>query len=307
MNLKQGLEEYLSRLSADYSNIKLAVACSAGIDSLSLLTALQGLTTNLYCIHLDHGLRTDSHKAREFLQEYCKTHSIHFIVKEFEVGDIRANEESAREARYAFFKEACQEHGIENLFLAHNLNDQAETILFRIIRGTNTNGIQGIPVTRELLEGISIHRPLLKTSRKVIEAYAKAKNINYIEDSSNNDLKYSRNRIRKQIMPEAEIINPQYLSNIQTLSELISEEQEFINAAADNAMLELGLLPWKLDQFRILNRTIQRKILERTFTTNITFITVFLEAVVKGGFHRINFMKNKYFAIKQKQIYLEES
>ncbi len=307
MSLEQDLEQYLLKLSANYSNIKLAVACSAGIDSLSLLRALQNLTANLYCLHLDHGLRTDSYKAREFLQEYCKANDIHFIVKEFQAGEIKANEESAREARYDFFKEACKEHGIGNLFLAHNLNDQAETILFRIIRGTNTNGLQGIPTSREILDGITIHRPLLTSSRETIEAYAKSQNINFIEDSSNDDLKYSRNRIRKKIMPEAEIINPQYLSNIQTLSKLISEEQELINSIVDEAMLELGNLPWQLNKFRTLKSTIQRKILERTFTTNIAFTNDFLNAITIGGFHRINFTKNKYFTIKQKQIHLEES
>ena len=307
MSLEQDLEQYLSKLSANYSSTKLAVACSAGIDSLSLLAALRDLVKDLHCIHLDHGLRADSHQAREFLQAYCKAHNIHFIVKELQPGELKATEESAREARYDFFKTACKEHGIKDLFLAHNLNDQAETILFRIFRGTSTNGLQGIPTSRELLDSITIHRPLLKTPRKTIEAYAKSKNINFIEDSSNDDLKYSRNRIRKLIMPEAEIINPQYLNNMQILSELISEEQELINAVTDAAILELGSLPWKLDQFKTFKRAIQRKMLERTFTTNITFVTVFLDAIKQGGFHRINFTKNKYFTIKQKQIHLEES
>ncbi len=305
-DLEQYLEQYLSQLAANHSHTKLAVACSAGIDSLSLLTALQALVPNLYCLHLDHGLRADSHKAREFLQEYCKAHNIYFIVKELKAGEIKNSEESARAARYDFFKAACHEHNMANLFLAHNLNDQAETILFRIIRGTSTNGLQGIPVTRELGEGITIHRPLLKTPRSSIEAYAKTKNLSFIEDSSNEDLKYARNRIRKTIMPEAETINPQCLSNIQTLSELVGEEQEFINSASEDALLQLGDLPWQLDKFRSFPKALQRKILERSFTTNIAFLSDFIDAIKQGGFHRINFTKNKYFTIKQKQIYLED-
>lgn len=307
MSVEQDLEAYLSKLDAPYANSKLAVACSAGIDSLVLLRALQNFSANLYCLHLDHALRSDSHLAREFLDDYCKSHKIHFIVKELKPGDLQANEKSARDARYAFFIEACLQAGIKDLFLAHNLNDQAETILFRIFRGTNTAGLQGIPSSRELSPQLTIHRPLLQTPRQVIKEYAHSNQLNFIEDSSNEDIRYSRNRIRKRILPEAEIINAQYLNNIQTLSELINEEQDFFSDCVDEALKKLGDLPWPLEIFKTFKRSIQRKILEKFFTTNISFVNDFLEAITQGGFHRINFSKDKYFTIKQKQIHLELS
>lgn len=307
MKLEQDLEAYLSQLDIPRGHPRLAVACSAGVDSLVLLSALQKFSSNLFCLHLDHSLREDSHLAREFLEDYCQTHKLNFIGRKLRVGDLKMNEESARDARYEFFRETCLQAGITDLFLAHNLNDQAETILFRIFRGTNTAGLQGMPQFRELSPGLRIHRPLLKTSRQIIEKYASSNNLKYIEDSSNEDLKYSRNRIRKCILPEAEIINPQYLNNIQALSGLIVEEQEFFQNCVDAASKQLGDLPWSLVTFRTFQRSIQRKLIEKSFIPNISFVNDFLKAVEEGGFHRINFSKDKYFTIKQKQIHLETS
>ncbi len=307
MSLELDLEKYLANLHLDLTTIKLGVACSAGVDSLSLLAALRPRAKNLYCLHLDHGLRDDSYKAREFLERYCAEHEIKFLVKEFKAGELKTSEEEAREARYKFFQDACLQHDIKNLFLAHNLNDNAETILFRIFRGTSTSGLKGIPEQRSLEPDIIIHRPLLNTERCVIEAYASAQALTYINDSSNENLKFARNRIRSLILPEAQKINPKVLANIQTLANLVREEQEFIGAAVEQALKGLGELPWSLDGFRKLDQLLQRKILEKTFTTNISFVNDFLEAIKQGGFHRINYSKDRFFTIKQKQIHLEVS
>lgn len=305
MKLDQVLAQYLDAYIKSSEDL-IAVACSGGIDSLVLLDALKGLypANLIYCLHLDHGLRKDSPLAIDFLDEYCKKNSIKFIYKQYKFGELKADEDTARKKRYGFFEEVCLQNGIKNLFLAHNLNDQAETVLFRLFRGTNSAGLQGIAPKRMLNGQITIHRPLLELSRLVIEEYAKLQKLEYIEDSSNQDLKYARNRIRSEILPHALEINSKALENIQLSSQIIKEEQDYLNSIIEKHLIELGDLPWDLNQFRTLDRILQRKILERTFTTNISFVNDFLEAIKQGGFHKINFAKDKFFVIKQKQIYL---
>lgn len=305
MNLALVLEEYLSAHVKSSEN-PIAVACSAGMDSLSLLHALKSIYTPqlIYCLHLDHGLREDSSLAVSFLDQYCKSHSLNFIYKQFKRGELKADENTARKMRYEFFEQACLKNEIEILFLAHNLNDQAETILFRLFRGTNTSGLQGISRTRFLGDRITIHRPLLDLSRAAIEEYARLHDLRYIEDPSNHNIKYARNRIRSKILPHALEINPKALEHIQSCSQIIKEEQDYLNSITERHLMELGDLPWNLNRFRELDMIIQRKILEKFFITNISFVNDFLTAITKGGFHKINFAKDKFFVIKQKQIYL---
>lgn len=284
----------------------IGIGCSAGLDSMALLKSLLNNHPNdlIYCLHLDHGLREDSFIAHDFLVDFCKTHRIQFLSKTLKSGELDGDENSAREARYIFFEEACKSKQIQNLFLAHTANDNAETILFRVFRGTNSKGLCGIPAQRSI-NGVQIHRPLLESSRRDIENFfAKQK---FIEDSSNTNLNYARNRIRNQIMPEALLINPQAISNISKLSSIIKEEQEFLLKTSSSIAKELGDPPWSLIEFQKIPRIIQRKILEDFFTTNIDFVNQFLDAISKGGFHRINFSKNKFFTIRSKKILLEQS
>lgn len=293
-------------IQASYLEGKLGIACSAGIDSMVLLAAACKVYSkeDIVCLHLDHGLREDSHLAADFIRNYCKEHGIELALKTFEPGEIEASELGARKARYQFFEDAAQEQGLEHILLGHNLNDQAETILFRIIRGTNTAGLQGIPRWREH-GSIVIHRPLLDIARIEIVEYAQQNGIDFVEDSSNHKLEFARNRIRHNILPEAVQINPRAIENIVQLSTLVQMEQDYLSLDVETAAENLGPLPWPLELFRTIEPVIQRKLLEHFFTPNIAFVHDFMAAIREGGFHRINFSKGKFFAIKQKMIHLE--
>ncbi|MBT6843470.1 MAG: tRNA lysidine(34) synthetase TilS [Candidatus Melainabacteria bacterium] len=295
------LKEYLSQAQIKEA---VAIACSAGIDSMVLLEScrLNYNNAQIYCLHLDHNLREDSQIAANFLERYCKEHKIKYISKTLKPGEIKGCEQSAREARYQFFEESCQEYSIKDLLLGHNLNDQAETILFRIFRGTNTSGLQGIAQSRQH-GSITIHRPFLELRRDTIAEYAQAQGLEFVEDLSNNNLAFARNRIRKNILPEALEINPKALENIAQLAQLMTIEQDYIKEGLSQSQHREPA--WNLEDFRKLEPIIQRKLLEQYFTPNIAFVNDFMAAIAQGGFHRINFSKNKFFTIKQKEIHLE--
>lgn len=304
MSLVQTIEDYIKE--NNLSTKKLAIACSAGIDSMVLLSVLQEKKElDIVCFHLDHGLRQDSYKAKDFLELYCQKNEIRFLAKTLLAGELADDENSARKARYSFFEKEAKINGIEDILLAHNLNDQAETILFRLARGTNTNGLQGIPQKRKQGD-LTIHRPLLNISRKEIEAYQSEKNLEFIEDSSNAKDDYNRNHLRLNVLPQLERINPKYLENLFSISQLVSEEQIYFDNEVSSNLDKLGSMPWSLEELRKLNRTILRKVLEKSFTTNIAFINQFLEAIELGGFHKINFSRDRFFLIKQKELSLLE-
>lgn len=283
---------------------KIAVACSAGIDSMVLLDILSNFDKQIFCLHVDHAWREDSGLAVNFLRDFCENKKIEFQF--CQLNSPKITEDEGRKARYDFFENFCKSNNIQDLFLAHNLNDHIETIIFRLFRGTNTLGLIGIQTNIENFPGLKLHRPLLTISRDEINIYAKDKELEFIEDSSNQDLRFARNRIRHQIIPEALLINPQILNNIGRLSLIIKEEQEYFSRIRDRAIADLGPLPWSLFEFKKLEKIIQRKILEQIFTTKIDFVNLFLEAIDESAFCRINFEKAKYFTIKQKQIHLEQ-
>lgn len=285
---------------------KLGIACSAGIDSMVLLAAACKTyrKEDLVCLHFDHGLREDSQLAAKFIKEYCEKNAIKYTIKTAKAGQINKTELAARQARYDFFERAAEHNALEHILLGHNLNDQAETILFRLFRGTNTAGLQGIPRWRE--HGpIVIHRPLLDIARIEIIEYAKDNNINFIEDSSNENLDFARNRIRQKILPEALKINPKAIENIVQLSTLVQMEQDYIALDVEKAATNLGPLPWSLELFRTIEPVIQRKLLESFFSPSISFVNDFMAAIREGGFQKINFAKTKFFVIRQKMIHLE--
>lgn len=285
---------------------KIAVACSGGVDSLTLLDALTKVHPRelIYCFHLDHGWHESSKSAFDLVKSYCDSHSLSFVSKSFEQGEMQKTETEARNARYEFFQEEAKKLGITTLLLAHNLNDHVETILFRTFRGTATAGLKGISRIRQLGD-LTLLRPLLEITRDEIEDYARANKLEFFEDLSNEDTSYARNRIRHNILPEAIQVNPKLLNNVNQLSKIVSEEQEFFSKEQEKALQSLGDLPWELSDFRSLDRAIQRKILEKVFCPNIEFVNDFLKTIEEGGFHRINFKKDHYFTIKQKKIYLE--
>jgi tRNA(Ile)-lysidine synthase len=193
---------------------KVLVAVSGGIDSVVLLHALwqmkrKGeLNVLLYVVHVDHGLREESGEDARFVQELAEKWGLPCHVGRFDVAAYAKQHRlsiqvAARDVRYEYFAKVAEEVGATKLATAHQADDQAETVLMRILRGTSIKGLGGIPLRRREA-AYEIVRPLLATTREEIEGYARDQGLNYREDASNASTKYLRNKIRIRLLPELE-------------------------------------------------------------------------------------------------------
>ena len=184
------------------NNIKnkcVLMALSGGVDSSVLFFILNKLKSefnlNLKAIHLNHNWRgKESIEDLRFCETIAKKNECEFFSKTLD-DSIKKTEVSAREARYAFFEEALIRFNSDICFLAHNKNDNVETLLYRIAKGTGPSGLSSIPKIRK-----PYYRPILDVSRTEIENFASLHRIKFCTDKSNNDTKYKRNFIRKNII-----------------------------------------------------------------------------------------------------------
>lgn len=211
---------------------------SAGTDSTCLLHALnkqrEELSLKVIAIHLNHGWRGDASDEDEvFAKNFCENSGIEFYSEKLP-GNSMKTETAAREARYDFFERCLQKFNADAIFLAHNKNDNVETLVYRLIKGTGIEGLKSIPQKRD-----KIFRPLLRVSRAEIETYVNKNSLSFREDVTNIDIKYTRNYIRHTILPSFEKINPNYLNNIENLIEVANYECEILEDALFQARNEV--------------------------------------------------------------------
>ncbi len=219
--LKNNVEAFLKKHSIGEQTV--LVAFSGGFDSMCLLNVLLELNLNPIAIHLNHNWRgEESKREEENCRIFCKSHGIEFYSETLSAG-IPATETAAREARYDFFECCAKKFNSNVVFTAHNADDNAETLLYRISKGTGLEGLKGIAPVRGIF-----YRPLLTIYRTEIEQYCKEYNITPNSDSSNENTKYKRNFIRKNILPELEKINPDTKIALNNLSENANNDSEII-------------------------------------------------------------------------------
>ena len=193
---------------APWQSSPMVAAFSGGVDSTVLLHALvvlrnAGEITSLRAVHVNHGLSENAQHWEKHCESLCDFWSVPFRVSRVNVTDTSGSglEEAARSARYQVFHDELAEG--ECLLQGHHLNDQAETLLFRLFRGTGIDGLSGIPSSRPLGKGTLV-RPLLSFSRKAIEAYAHQHQLTHIDDESNEDQRFARNYLRHSLLPAVE-------------------------------------------------------------------------------------------------------
>lgn len=212
------------------------VGFSGGADSVCLLHLLQTYKEkfgyNVKAIHINHGIRGDeAHRDEDFAKAFCETRSIPFEVVRINCIDEAEKakeslEECGRRLRYEVFESFCKD-GFK-IATAHNANDNAETVLLNIIRGTSVKGLCGIPYVRD-----NIIRPVLDCSRVEIEGYCKENNLSFIIDSTNLCDDFTRNKIRHRILPVIEAINPSFLDAFSSLGENAGAISSFIDVESD--------------------------------------------------------------------------
>lgn len=192
----------------------------------------------IYAFHIHHGLQKQADDWLLFCEKLAKKYQIHFDFRLLHLSSQKSGgnvEARARNGRYEALAELCEQHEIAHLLLAHHQNDQAETILLQLLRGSGVAGLSGMPNTRELKisnKQITLWRPLLNQSRAELESYAKEHKLKWIEDPSNQDDAFRRNAIRKQIVPRLEKIQPEALANLARSASLMSESQDLLNRLA---------------------------------------------------------------------------
>lgn len=212
---------------------RVAVACSGGPDSTALLLLLHELSERLGCTlsvaHVNHRLRAEQSDADEqFVQRLAEWLQLPSYVQQIDVRprakQARANlEEKARELRYEFLLSLIKAGQADRLALGHTADDQAETVLFRLLRGAGTRGLAGIyPVVAD-----KIIRPLLEVRRQAVLDWLQEHQQLWQEDSTNQDLRYTRNRIRHQLLPSLAEFNPRIVETLAETATLARDEEAF--------------------------------------------------------------------------------
>ena len=248
------------------------VAVSGGPDSMCLLNILLKLKEKLkirkiMVAHVNHMLRVEAEEETKYVQKFCNEKNIEVYIKYVNIKEIsvknKISEELAgRQERYNYFEEIAQKAGANKIAIAHNYNDNAETVMMHILRGSGVTGLCGINAKRD-----KYIRPLIKCDRKEIEAYCEANNLKPKHDKSNDENIYVRNKIRNQLLPYIEKeFNPNIIETLNRLSEVISAENDFIQKVAENEYSnlckkeEVNEIVLDLKRFNNLNETIRTRV-----------------------------------------------
>lgn len=210
------------------------VGFSGGPDSVCLLHFLHYLSRKkhfeLAAVHVHHGLRGAAATAdARFCRALCKQWDIPFILKKKAVRALAKKqdlslEHAARKARYEAFAQAARQIGATKLALGHHADDQAETILLNLLRGTQPQGLCGIPLRRALNKQVEIVRPLLCLTRAEVEEYLQKNELSFVTDQTNLDPSYRRNWVRHELLPFLETKQPKIRQHLVQMAQRLSEK-----------------------------------------------------------------------------------
>jgi len=239
------------------------VAFSGGLDSRVLLHGIyqayqSDLLASVRVAHVNHGLQKEADQWQVFCQQICDQYQFPLLTRKFHLSlENKNSEQAAREARYHFFEEIIQKN--EWIVLAHHLNDQSETILFRLLRGTGLHGLTGMPRSRPLGQGYLL-RPFLNISRDELQAYAEEHQLEWIEDPSNQTNDYSRNFLRNKIIPMLYDKWPQLDKSLKNFSQIVDDQVSILDEVAREDIKSLSFNDKSLDigGFKNLSRARQR-------------------------------------------------
>jgi tRNA(Ile)-lysidine synthase len=221
----------LRSLTAGVDNPSILVGVSGGMDSMCMANLF--LNTTIPCTysiaHVNFSLRgAESDQDQELVHGWCEQHGIPFYTTkvnalEFAHEQSISTQMAARDLRYGWFFSLMEEHSMDFLAISHNLNDSVETLMINLLRGTGLRGLSGIRRSNG-----PIIRPLLSVTRHDISDYVASHNVPFREDSTNKESHYHRNRIRNEVFPQFEIINPSFLQTISTSMTRFSEISDLL-------------------------------------------------------------------------------
>lgn len=319
-------------------NDKIVLGVSGGPDSITMLNVLNNLKNTgkinfeICVAHINHGLRENAILDQEYVYKYCEKIGIKcFIlntnIKEIAEKEKRGLEETGRKIRYEFFDEILEKTNSNKIAIAHNLNDNIETIIMNIIRGSGLSGLKGI----EPINGKYI-RPLIECERYEIEEYCENEKLNPRHDESNDENIYTRNKIRNIVIPYIKKeLNPNIIETINRLSLIAKDDINYLNIQTKNAYNNMCLeeknildnvyndekeakIILDLKKFNKEDKAIQKRVIlyaiNKLFGTTQGIERIHIEDMIKLCNNNIG---NKYLTpnkrtkivIKNKKIYLE--
>lgn len=232
-----------SRLCQEIPSLQdagMIVAVSGGADSMALLHMLcrlrKAIPFSLLAAHVNHGLRgQEADRDAVFVAEQCDAWQVPLKTLCVDINQEKlegeGTEQAGRRIRYAFFRELQQQYGYGYIVTAHHGDDNLETVLLHLTRGSGLHGLCGIFPSFN-----GIIRPLLDCSREMIEQYCKEQNVPFVTDSTNTDIAYSRNRIRSQVIPALKVINPQVVEACARLTSNLREEDSFLQSLTEQLL-----------------------------------------------------------------------
>ncbi len=219
---------------------RVLVAVSGGADSTALLDALARWKGNLCVAHLNHQLRGEESDADEaFVHSLAQALHVEPIIERKEISaeaEGKNLEAVARQIRYDFLLRVAQTSQSKYVFTGHSRDDQVETLLMRLLRGTGAAGLHGIHQTRNLSEEIKLVRPMLNISRTEIMAHCEHYKLEFCSDSSNHSLDFTRNRIRHELIPELKNYNPLFGEALVNTAEQISADDNYLQAEVEKIL-----------------------------------------------------------------------
>ena len=264
--IQQTIEEYGMLASGQ----TVVAAVSGGPDSVAMLDCLLRLGYRPVVAHLHHGLRGREADADEaFVRQLAETHKLPVYAKRVDVSTLAGQkgisiEEAGRSARYLFFGEVMGQTGCTRTALAHHRDDQAETVLMHMLRGSGPEGLKGMAPIRD---GVFI-RPMLYVSRNEILAYCRERGLSYREDATNADTDYQRNRIRHDLLPQLAAYNPRIREALARTAEIMREEDACMAAYGGRLYDELAVrkgeaILLSIEELRALPAAMGRRVLRR--------------------------------------------
>lgn len=247
------------------SGERVLCAVSGGADSMCLLSQMVSLAAqtgfSVLCAHFDHRQRgAESQRDADFVRAWCAEHDVACFVEAYEGG--RSDEASLRAARYAFLRRVAAKQNCRWIATAHTADDQLETMLLNLARGSGLRGMTGIaPVQGDLL------RPMLDLTRADVEAYLRAHQIPHVEDSSNASDDYARNRLRHAALPALQSVNAQAVRHAAETASLLREDADYLDSLALQALEKDGS---SLEALRSLPRPVRARVFRLRFGAGLS-------------------------------------
>ena len=255
---------------------KIVIGVSGGPDSMCLLDSLcylkDKLNIEIFVAHINHMIRKEAEEETEYVKDYCKNKNIKCYVKKVEVEKLAkeqklGTEEMGRKIRYEFFKEIAKKENANKIATAHNLNDNVETVLLNLLRGTGVSGLKGIEIKR-IENDLEYIRPIRECERKEIEEYCERQKLNPKIDKTNLESIYNRNKVRNDLIPYLKReFNPNILEGISRLSDIAREEEDYFDEIIGKQYEELKIgenlneVILDLNKFNNLNKVIKSRLI----------------------------------------------